>query len=516
VEPNLLPVLHEAAEQALAEDDMDHARACLWLARQSGGDERRRATTTAMIARVQWRVDPFAAAAHIDELTAAVRAGHLPERHVGMVIQLLAWFGHADEARALLQLAPETTGWQHHVRRLALTGLLPTGDEGGRLDSKGLATAERVLQTSRLEEHTLMHTLGALTALMNGDRLADAESWCKRLMDEVSGRHVPTWYALLAAMRAEIALRRGSLEEAQRYGRCALGTLPVESWGVVIGLPVGTLVRVHLAAGRPEDALDQLRTPVPDAMFKTEIGLHYMRARGLYYHATGRYKAALDDFQSLGELMGKWGVDSPRLAPWRTDAAQTWLRLGNVEYARRLGEEQSELCDPDDTRLRAVSTRIIAATTEPNRRVVMLGTAVDALQGTGDRLELAHTLSDLGWTYHELGSFSQSRLALRSAALIAKQCGAAEPGRTLQSATTSVEAPAVPAESPRGGPLSDAEARVATLASWGYSNRQIANKLFITVSTVEQHLTRTYRKLKVNRRSELARSLYSTAAVDTS
>ncbi|GAA3316725.1 helix-turn-helix transcriptional regulator [Nonomuraea dietziae] len=37
--------------------------------------------------------------------------------------------------------------------------------------------------------------------------------------------------------------------------------------------------------------------------------------------------------------------------------------------------------------------------------------------------------------------------------------------------------------------LSDAERRVAALAADGYSNREIAAKLFITVSTVEQHLT---------------------------
>jgi DNA-binding CsgD family transcriptional regulator len=190
--------------------------------------------------------------------------------------------------------------------------------------------------------------------------------------------------------------------------------------------------------------------------------------------------------------------------PRRTDAAQTWLRLGNPDYARQLAEEQSELCEPEDARLRAVSIRVVAATTDPHRRVVMLGTAVEALQGTGDRLELAHALSDLGWAYHELGNFSQSRLALRRAGLIAKQCDSAAPGRTLPPATSAIDL--TPAD---GRSLSDAEARVATLASWGYSNRQIANKLFITVSTVEQHLTRTYRKLKVNRRSELATGLYS-------
>ncbi len=34
-------------------------------------------------------------------------------------------------------------------------------------------------------------------------------------------------------------------------------------------------------------------------------------------------------------------------------------------------------------------------------------------------------------------------------------------------------------------------------------NREIAARLFITVSTVEQHLTRVYRKLGVTRRLDL-------------
>ena len=51
--------------------------------------------------------------------------------------------------------------------------------------------------------------------------------------------------------------------------------------------------------------------------------------------------------------------------------------------------------------------------------------------------------------------------------------------------------------------LSDAEQRVAMLAAYGYTNGQIARKLYITVSTVEQHLTRVYRKLGVTGRAEL-------------
>ena len=57
-------------------------------------------------------------------------------------------------------------------------------------------------------------------------------------------------------------------------------------------------------------------------------------------------------------------------------------------------------------------------------------------------------------------------------------------------------------EQPADG-LSEAERRVAGLAARGHTNRQIAATLHITVSTVEQHLTRVYRKLDVKRRSDL-------------
>jgi len=56
-----------------------------------------------------------------------------------------------------------------------------------------------------------------------------------------------------------------------------------------------------------------------------------------------------------------------------------------------------------------------------------------------------------------------------------------------------------------GTRLSAAEGKVARLASRGYTNREISGLLFITRSTVEQHLTRIYRKLEINRRDELIR-----------
>ncbi|TDD09004.1 LuxR family transcriptional regulator, partial [Saccharopolyspora terrae] len=61
---------------------------------------------------------------------------------------------------------------------------------------------------------------------------------------------------------------------------------------------------------------------------------------------------------------------------------------------------------------------------------------------------------------------------------------------------------------PAGTPLlSEAERKVAELAARGQTNREIGRRLYITVSTVEQHLTRVYRKLNVRKRTELPAEL---------
>ncbi len=66
-------------------------------------------------------------------------------------------------------------------------------------------------------------------------------------------------------------------------------------------------------------------------------------------------------------------------------------------------------------------------------------------------------------------------------------------------------AEALPPAPEDGAKLTDAEHRVATLAAAGKTNRQIAERLFVTVSTVEQHLTKVYRKLNVRSRAGLQR-----------
>ncbi|HZE33487.1 MAG TPA: helix-turn-helix transcriptional regulator, partial [Actinoallomurus sp.] len=68
-----------------------------------------------------------------------------------------------------------------------------------------------------------------------------------------------------------------------------------------------------------------------------------------------------------------------------------------------------------------------------------------------------------------------------------------------------VGVPAIAGETDPLRTLAGVERRVAVLVAEGATNREIAARLFVSVKTVEAALTRTYRKLGVRSRVDVAR-----------
>jgi DNA-binding NarL/FixJ family response regulator len=59
------------------------------------------------------------------------------------------------------------------------------------------------------------------------------------------------------------------------------------------------------------------------------------------------------------------------------------------------------------------------------------------------------------------------------------------------------------------GALTPAELRVAEAAARGATNREIAQDLFVSLRTIEMHLTNAYRKLGISSREQLAGAIAS-------
>jgi DNA-binding CsgD family transcriptional regulator len=305
------------------------------------------------------------------------------------------------------------------------------------------------------------------------------------------------WQATLGSIRAEIAIRSGDMRGAAAHADSVLSMMSADSWGVRIGLPLSGLVRAYTEMGNHQTAGELLKRPVPEAMFETRFGLHFRHARGRYYVATGLLRAALSEFRACGEAMQRWGIDQPALVPWRSEAAQVHLLLGEQAEARALVDEQLARVDGSRSRTCGISLRTSALTRDVKARPKVLRESIEILQESGDRLEMARALTDLSQTYSMLKDYSRARTLMRRASNIAKDCHA-----ELRAVP---DMPVVVGNGPQESVLSEAERRVATMAGAGHTNREIARTLYITVSTVEQHLTKVFRKLSVTRRTELPR-----------
>jgi len=541
-------VLRSAADQFLAGGDAGRAAAALELALGACADEGCRTELRLRLAEVAWHTDPSEAERQLGVLLGVLREGGMPAGYVGRLARLLVAQGRVQEAAEVLEVLQagraadgQAAAWWDEARRSdPLDGLSafpqwtggrqPSAVESGgvrrrasrvdpavlwalpdRGDEVAMArTAELFLRGASLAEGTVEPVVQALRVLLYVGGAQRAVPLCAGFVEQARRRGAAGWYAALSGVHAEALMRQGDLSGATREASAVLTDLPQWPDSMLLAGVAATLVRAHVAAGRPEEAAALLSRSVPGGLGGTVHGLAYLRARGQYLMLTSRYHAALGDFLDVGRQLKRWGLDRPKAVPWRTDAAEALLRLGEGQQAERFIVDQLASRDGVDSWVRGVSLRVRAGGQEPRERQVTLAKAIDELRRSGDRYELARALAEFGRVLRETGDPARAAMVNRRAWHLARTCGAdALRERILPG---HVEEPAVAAETPAVRPdllgtLSDSERRVAVLAVHGHTNREIAFKLYITVSTVEQHLTRVYRKLGIAGRQQLPMDL---------
>jgi DNA-binding CsgD family transcriptional regulator len=426
-----------------------------------------------------------------------------------------------SSARLEPTLYPEVRELLDHVRAYApdriktdvLLGLLAEDELFRGIDrERAFALAERPLQTSSLEGAGSVALHYALSALLHGGHpnaipiLDDVVAACRRrgaLLDVAISLASRAWF---------VGSEQGDLLAAEADGREALSLAEQVGAPLIVMYAAACLADVLLERGQLDEAAAALARPevgeqVPDsAHYGFALFLH---ARGTLRLEQRRPEAALADFLTQGRIADALDVHNPIASRrWRSSAAVALQVLGQHDQARELVVVELEQArrwgtpGPIGTGLRVLG--LVRGGAEGER---LLREAVDVLAPSPARLEHAKALVGLGAALRRRKERSQARELLRRSVELAHSCGAS--GLVERANQELAATGARPRKVLLTGleSLTASERRVAQLAAEEMSNKEIAQALFVTVKTVEVHLSHVYRKLEIDSRRQLAAAL---------
>ncbi len=447
---------------------------------------------------------------------------------VGMLGKLLAEPGAGQSAAALEAAMLNTARWDLDTRpatRPLLDRVQARAADGAKLSPQLHANLAIELAAAGLDrDGAVRHAREAVRAthwLMSVTSTALPEAVSVLLfagLDDEAGEQAQTWLrlaqqrgwplatAVAASVASLVARHGGEVSEAAAYGQQSMAAGP-GTW--VTSIAAAFVVPALIDRGAIDEAwavlaAHKLAGELPPT-WPFNVARH---ARGCLHAAAGAHQAALADLLAAGELAVRWGIRNPAMMPWRSDAALSLLALGDRAEASRLCAEETELAHGwGAARAIGVATRAAGLVEGGDRGIELLTEAVSVLRGSPARLELARALIDLGAAERRAGARGRARQALSEGMDIAHSLGgAALTGRARRELVVAGSRPRRTALRGRDA-LTPSELRVAQLALGGHTNRQIAQALFVTQRTVENHLTSTYGKLEISTRSGLRAAL---------
>jgi class 3 adenylate cyclase/DNA-binding CsgD family transcriptional regulator len=379
---------------------------------------------------------------------------------------------------------------------------------GGGDAEHAAATALAALTAMSDEERARNYTGGAY-ALLYTDRLDEGIRLLDATLADARRRGAVFQFSSLSMTRAIFQYARGALVEAEADGRAALEALPHQEvwfrWAAH-----GWLAQILVERGAVEEAaglIEAVELAVPaDAFSRAPL----LRAGALVEAARGDHRAALARAVELGRAVTSFGHTNPPASfpPWRSLAALEHHALGETAEARTLAQEEVELARAwGAPRTLGRSLRILGLIEGGDAGIAHIREAVAVLEPSPARLEHAYALADLGAALRRANHRAEAREHLRQALELAERSGAnllAERAHEELIATG-----ARPRRIVRTGAaaLTPSERRIATMAADGLSNREIAQALFVTLRTVEMHLSNAFRKLDVSSRTQLPAAL---------
>ncbi|GAA3808921.1 helix-turn-helix transcriptional regulator [Nocardioides panacisoli] len=318
--------------------------------------------------------------------------------------------------------------------------------------------------------------------------------------------------AVVASIRSRLLFLEGRLREAEADAELGL-ELALRGSPLVLPYALSGLVLSRTFQGRLEEAAEVLEghgyaeREVP----QTSPGANLLLARMVLRRSQGRVDEALGDLERMAPFArGRAGWPSP----WTPDVVRILLAAGERDRAEHIARDHLSAAEAWDAPLHLAEARLLAASFDRDRAPALLAGACEALGELPAGLTRARVLLALGAARRRANARADAREPLLESLSLAAAAGAeplvAEVREELAAAglrPRRVERSGVAA-------LTPSELRICRLAAAGLSNPAIAQELFISPKTVENHLSSAYTKLDIRTRGELRKLELSPSVSD--
>lgn len=230
-------------------------------------------------------------------------------------------------------------------------------------------------------------------------------------------------------------------------------------------------------------------------------------ARAFLELSLGHAREASEALEPLCQAVEAEGYCNQFTAVLIPDKIEALVALGELERARALTgmlQRHGEIHDRPSALAHAARCRALLAAADGDLAGASneVDLALEQHRRVETPLELGRTLLISGQIQRRAKQKRLARQALTEAAATFDAIGA-----RLWAARARAELERTGVRHTEGDELTPTELRVAELAAQGFTNRRIAETLFLSAKTIEANLSRIYLKLGIRSRAELGRAM---------
>lgn len=357
-------------------------------------------------------------------------------------------------------------------------------DDAAAIAARALPVHERIWSVDVFQTEPAVHHITAMLALVEAGDLHGAEAYSDIAVQVAAQAGESYGLGYMSLIAGLVALRRGHLARARRRLLDAVplfratGYIAQQRWSLAGAATAAAMCGDTDAAREYLATVDELRSRTPMLLneHRTE------EARAWIFAAEGDFTSARTTVVAAATEAAQAGA--------RAGAAHLFHTLG------RLGDPATALdalqdLGPVDGRLHELRLQHLAGVLANDGE--RLDAVADGFTECGADLFATEAAAGAVRAHRRCGD---PRAATRShlrADESAELCeGAATPAMIIDDAVD---------------PLTDREREVALLAARGLSSKAIAEQLFVSRRTVDNHLQRVFAKLGVSRRADLSQAL---------